>query len=105
MWNVSEDLKDSAVAFVHVAEQHRPAKPAVQNHEHRGQNRRRAIAQKLLPKAMQHAYQRHADDVVLNEKRIAQTGARAHEHRRNEVGEKWISEAYARERGIFGREV
>ena len=105
MRNVFEDLKHTALCFVHVAKQHRPAKSAIQNHEHWRQDRRGAIAQQLLTKAVQHTDQSHAHDPVFDEHGIAQTRTDADEHCRDEVGEKRISKARARKRRIFGRKV
>src|SRR6266498_1430669 len=105
MRNVLENLEHTAVGFVHIAKQHHPAKSAVEDHNHGSQNRRRAIAQQLLSKAMKHADHRHAYCPIFDEQRIAQARAGAHEHRRDEVGKKWISEARARKRRIFGWKV
>src|SRR5215469_13957530 len=54
---------------------------------------------------MQHAYHCHAEYVILYEHRIAQAGAGTHEYCRHDVGDKWIGEAHAGKRRVFGRKV
>ena len=105
MRKVPEHLKDAAVALVHFTEQLGPAKAAVQNHEHRRQQSRSAIAQKLPAEAMEHAHQRDPDNVVFDEQRIAQARSRAHEHCRDKVSNKRIGETHSGKRRVFGREV
>ena len=52
MFDVVQDVKDTAVRFVDVTKQHPPAEPTIQNHQHRRQDRRGAIAHESQNKSM-----------------------------------------------------
>ena len=55
--------------------------------------------------AMDQAHKSESENVVLDEHRFAQVCATPHKHRRNEVGNEWISESDSGVGRIFGWEI